>query len=92
MSAEQLADQEAFVTKDLAAVDRSVTPWVVAFSHKSYQMDQTTWAMHDFITKYKVDWWFVGHWHQVSSFFYYLYYCTTCYSAQHVFTHIVAQI
>ena len=69
MSADQLAAQQAFVTKDLTAVDRSVTPWVVAFSHKAYMMDQTTWAMHDFITTFKVDWWFTGHWHQVSHVF-----------------------
>jgi hypothetical protein len=51
-----------------SAVDRSVTPWVVAFSHKSFQMDQTTWSMHDFITTFKVDWWFVGHWHQYTRY------------------------
>jgi hypothetical protein len=68
MSADQLAAQQAFVTKDLSAVDRSVTPWVVAFSHKSFQMDQTTWSMHDFITTFKVDWWFVGHWHQYTRY------------------------
>jgi len=36
MSAAQLAAQAAWVAADLAKVDRAATPWVVAFSHKSY--------------------------------------------------------
>jgi hypothetical protein len=35
MSKQQLQAQDAWVRADLAKVDRSVTPWVVAFSHKS---------------------------------------------------------
>jgi hypothetical protein len=60
MSSEQLAAQAAWLEADLSAVDRTVTPWIVAFSHKSFQMDQTTWAMFDFLAKYKVDIQLVG--------------------------------
>ncbi len=41
--AELLANQLAFMTADLAAVDRSVTPWVVALVHKDwYDSKRTT--------------------------------------------------
>jgi len=68
MSAGQLATQKAWVERDLANVDRSVTPWVVAFSHKAFQMDSTTWSLFDFVPEGKVDAWFVGHWHQYTRY------------------------
>jgi hypothetical protein len=34
-----LANQLAFMTADLAKVDRSVTPWVVALVHKDWTME-----------------------------------------------------
>jgi hypothetical protein len=46
-------------------VDRARTPWVIAFSHKAWQMDSTTWSMFDILPEYKVDLHIVGHWHQV---------------------------
>lgn len=55
MSAAQLAEQAAWIKKDLAAVDRSVTPWIVAFAHKSFQMDQTSWGLFDFLADFNVD-------------------------------------
>lgn len=68
MSQAQLDEQLAFVKADLAKVDRAATPWVVAFSHKSYMMDQTTWSLHDFLADYNVDLQFVGHWHQYTRY------------------------
>lgn len=68
MSAAQLAEQAAWVAADLAKVDRAVTPWVLAFSHKSYMMDSTTWALYDFLATFKVDVQFVGHWHQYTRY------------------------
>lgn len=64
MSPAQLATQAAWVEADLAKVDRTLTPWVLAFSHKSYMMDSTTWSLFDFLATYKVDVQFSGHWHQ----------------------------
>ena len=46
MSAQQLAAQAAWIAADVAKVDRAVTPWVVAFSHKAWQMDSTTCESH----------------------------------------------
>jgi hypothetical protein len=68
MSAEQLATQAAWLEADLAAVDRSVTPWVMSFSHKAYMMDSTTWSMYDFLVNHNVDVQFVGHWHQYTRY------------------------
>lgn len=68
MSTEQLATQAAWVRADLAKVDRSVTPWVVAFSHKSYMMDSTTWGLYDFLADFNVDVQFSGHWHQYTRY------------------------
>jgi alkaline phosphatase D len=68
MSEQQIATQAAWLQKDLSSVDRSVTPWVVAFSHKSFQMDQTTWGLFDVLVENKVDVQFVGHWHQYTRF------------------------
>ena len=60
MSAGQLATQQAFINADLGKVDRTVTPWVSVFSHKQFQMDQTTWGLFDWLTTFKVDVSFVG--------------------------------
>jgi hypothetical protein len=68
MSPAQLAAQAAWVEADLAKVDRTVTPWVLAFSHKSYMMDSTTWSLFDFLATYKVDVQFSGHWHQYTRY------------------------
>jgi acid phosphatase len=68
MSAAQLAQQAAWIEADLSKVDRTVTPWVIAFSHKSYMMDSTTWALYDFLANHKVDLQFSGHWHQYTRY------------------------
>lgn len=68
MSAAQLAQQAAWMQKDLAAVDRSKTPFLVAFAHKSFQMDQTTSSLFDILSQFNVDILFVGHWHQYTRF------------------------
>ncbi len=68
MSAAQLAAQDAWLRADLARVDRAATPWVLAFSHKAYMMDSTTWAMYDFLAELGVDVQFVGHWHQYTRY------------------------
>ena len=62
MSAGQMAAQAAWVAADLAKVDRAVTPWVFAFSHKAYMMDSTTWGMYDWMVNGQVDVQFSGHW------------------------------
>jgi hypothetical protein len=50
------------MTKDLAAVDRKVTPWVVALVHKDWTMEAA--AFNDFapiLEKGGVDILFCGH-------------------------------
>jgi hypothetical protein len=57
-----LSNQLAFMTKDLAAVDRKVTPWVVALVHKDWTMEAD--AFKDFapiLDKGGVDILFCGH-------------------------------
>ena len=61
MTPAQLAAGAAWIAADVAKIDRSVTPWVVAFSHKAWQMDQTTWSLFDWMTPAGVDFHFVGH-------------------------------
>ena len=39
-----------------------------AFAHKSFQMDQTTWGIFDFLVNHNVDLFFVGHWHQYTRY------------------------
>jgi len=59
-----LANQLAFMAKDLAAVDRKVTPWVVAIVHKDWTMEAA--AFKDFapiLEKGGVDILFCGHVH-----------------------------
>ena len=56
--------QLAFMRADLAAVDRKVTPWVVALVHKAWWMEADAYA--DFtpvLIEGKVDILFCGHWH-----------------------------
>lgn len=59
MTPAQLAAQSAWLAADVAKVDRSVTPWVVAFSHKAWQMDSTTWSLFDWMAPAGVDFHFV---------------------------------
>ena len=68
MSAAQIAEQAAWIAADVAKVDRTVTPWVAAFSHKAWQMDSTTWSLFDWMTPAGVDVHFVGHWHQYTRY------------------------
>jgi len=68
MTPAQLAAQAAWIAADVAKVDRAVTPWVVAFSHKAWQMDSTTWSLFDWMTPAGVDFHFVGHWHQYTRY------------------------
>jgi hypothetical protein len=61
---EFLANQLAFMKADLAAVDRSETPWVVALVHKAWWMESEAYA--DFtpvLIAGGVDILFCGHWH-----------------------------
>ena len=60
MTPAQLAAQSAWLAADVAKVDRSVTPWVVAFSHKAWQMDSTTWSLFDWMAPAGVDFHFVS--------------------------------
>ena len=57
-----IANQLAFMKKDLAAVNRKITPWVVALVHKDWTME--TAAFNDFspiLEKGGVDILFCGH-------------------------------
>jgi len=58
MSQAQLAEQAARIAADLATVDRSVTPWVMAFAHKWFQMDETTADLFDFMGSSGIDMFF----------------------------------
>jgi hypothetical protein len=40
----QIQAQYTWLTKDLAGVDRSTTPWVVAYGHKQDWMDSTNFT------------------------------------------------
>lgn len=60
MSAEQLAAQAAWLQADLAAVDRTATPWTFAFAHKWFQMDQTTSSLFNWMGSSGVDMFFTG--------------------------------
>jgi hypothetical protein len=62
--ADFLANQLAFMKRDLAAVDRAATPWVVGLVHKAWWMESSAYA--DFtpvLTAGGVDIVFTGHWH-----------------------------
>lgn len=59
---EFLAAQLAFMSADLAAVDRSVTPWVVALVHKDWTMEKEAFdAFYPVLDKGGVDILFCGH-------------------------------
>lgn len=60
--AELLANQLAFMAADLAAVDRAVTPWVVALVHKDWNMEGEAYAaFYPILDAGKVDALFCGH-------------------------------
>jgi len=53
---------------DLAAVDRSKTPWVVSYSHKLWWMDGTDFnAISGILQDGGVDILYAGHWHCAAS-------------------------
>ena len=61
-----LANQLDFMTKDLAAVDRLRTPWVVALVHKDFDMESEAFqAFYPVLEGGKVDVLFCGHIHYV---------------------------
>ena len=60
--AELLANQLAFMKADLAAVDRKVTPWVVALVHKDWNMEAEAYAaFYPILDSGDVDVLFCGH-------------------------------
>jgi acid phosphatase type 7 len=68
--AELIANQKAFMKADLAAVDRSVTPWVVGLVHKDWTMEAAAFA--DFgpiLEDGGVDLQFVGHVHYYNRYY-----------------------
>jgi len=59
-----LSNQLAFMSADLAAVDRKATPWVVALCHKDWTMETEAFnAFTPVLLQNKVDVLFVGHVH-----------------------------
>lgn len=59
-----IAKMLAFMAADLAAVNRTRTPWVVAYSHKLYWMDATDFSsITTILQDNRVDLLFAGHWH-----------------------------
>ena len=59
---ELLANQLAFMQADLEAVDRKVTPWVVALVHKDWNMEGEAYAaFYPILDAGKVDLLFCGH-------------------------------
>ena len=57
-----LSNQLAFMSADLAAVDRKATPWVVALCHKDWTMETEAFnAFTPILLQNKVDVLFVGH-------------------------------
>jgi hypothetical protein len=43
-TAKEIAAQKAWLEADLAAVDRTATPWVVGFGHKAYWSECPGWC------------------------------------------------
>jgi hypothetical protein len=59
-----LANQVAFMKADLAAVDRTATPWLVALVHKDWTMEAEAYAAFSpVLQEAKVDVLFCGHVH-----------------------------
>ena len=55
------ANQQAWLKRDLAAVDRSVTPWVFVYGHKQQWMkSQNVTAINDALHAAGVDLYFTG--------------------------------
>ena len=60
----EIAAQYEWLAADLAAVDRSVTPWVIAYGHKQDWMDSTNFTgLEAIMRKGAVDLYFAGHQH-----------------------------
>lgn len=69
-SADFIANQVNFMKADLAAVDRSATPWVVALVHKDWTMEPEAFAdFYPVIEAGGVDILFCGHVHYYSRFY-----------------------
>jgi acid phosphatase type 7 len=59
-----IADMLDFMRNDLASVNRTETPWVVAFSHKLWWHDNTDFSqISSILQDGNVDVLFAGHWH-----------------------------
>jgi Purple acid Phosphatase, N-terminal domain/Calcineurin-like phosphoesterase len=72
MTPTQITDQLAWLTNDLqkANANRAVTPWIIAYSHKIFNMDQVDWVSSGLASALHyggVDVIFAGHWHQYVS-------------------------
>ena len=69
MSSDSGSRQLQFIDADLAAVDRSVTPWVVVFGHRqmysgnSMEPQNNMGAIEPLLARHKVDFAFWGHIH-----------------------------
>lgn len=61
----EVAAQKAWLAADLAGVDRSATPWVLAAGHKAPWEKKTDWAAYldGLFSRHQVDVAFVGHTH-----------------------------
>jgi hypothetical protein len=63
----QIDAQLAWLERDLAAVDRSATPWLIVMGHKSKWMDEMGSAnfskIEDILQKYQTDLYLIGHQH-----------------------------
>lgn len=63
-TAQEIDDQQAWLARDLAAIDRRRTPWVIAFGHKTMWMDlQNATAMHGLLQAAGVNLYLTGHQH-----------------------------
>ena len=64
-----ITDMLDFMKSDLASVDRSKTPWIVAYSHKLFWMDSTDFSSISIILQqYNVSILFAGHWHYMERY------------------------
>jgi hypothetical protein len=63
-TADQIEAQYAWLRADLAAVNRSLTPWIVAFGHKQGWMDLQNFTLfQDILLQNRVNLYFTGHQH-----------------------------